>query len=199
MPVETFQELEHGSVLVVEEPLGNPHLVVGGYPHEILIESAMMDRAETESVRNHRLAFLLEISRDVSGVEEPRFSEPTDRAKIRIRDEHAATKACLVEANACLAHCVSSLDDVFDENCFGLVDRPCHAAGRYKHATPHDVVVDDIHRIDRLVPTGTGRYEVDERSLRLPSCSKCTVVRLIDGASAICIEETLWNDLVVVR
>jgi hypothetical protein len=49
------------------------HRVVRRDPDEILVECAVVDRAEGEAVRHERLALLLGVGSDVGGIEQPRL------------------------------------------------------------------------------------------------------------------------------
>ena len=46
--VRLLEQVEHGSVLVLEQPRRDAYLAVGRDPDEILVEGAMMDGAEAE-------------------------------------------------------------------------------------------------------------------------------------------------------
>ncbi len=49
--VTLLQQIEHGSILLVEQKASEVHLIVGRHTDEILIERTVMDGAETEPVR----------------------------------------------------------------------------------------------------------------------------------------------------
>ena len=72
--VGALENLEHRPVLVFEQALSYPHLVIRGDADEVLIEGPMVDRAEAEPVAHHRLAPFVSVADDVRRVEEPASS-----------------------------------------------------------------------------------------------------------------------------
>ncbi len=68
--MRVLEEGEHRAVLLLEEAVGDVHAVVGTDPDEILIEGAVMDTAEAQTVADRGLA-TLGIRRDVGRIEQP--------------------------------------------------------------------------------------------------------------------------------
>ena len=64
------QQIEHWPVVVVEQAPRYVHYVVGGYTNEILVERAVVDRAQTQAVANGRCAAELSVADDVRGVQQ---------------------------------------------------------------------------------------------------------------------------------
>ena len=56
--MRVLEEGEHRAVLLLEEAVGDVHAVVGTDPDEILIEGAVMDTAEAQTVADRGLATL---------------------------------------------------------------------------------------------------------------------------------------------
>ena len=59
--VEALQEIEHRAVLVTEQPRGDEDSVLGRHADEMLIKSAMVDRAQAEAVRHGWVASLRDV------------------------------------------------------------------------------------------------------------------------------------------
>lgn len=91
---------------------------------EVLVEGAMVDRAEGEAVADDRLARLLGVGDDVRRIEEPNLPEPADRAAVSVRGEHDAAELRLVDALPDLANDVAPLDLVGDVDGLALLVRP---------------------------------------------------------------------------
>ena len=68
--MKALEDIEHGTVLVLEESAGYPDFVVRRDPDEILIERAVMDRAKTQSICHCCGAGRVRIAQDVSGVKQ---------------------------------------------------------------------------------------------------------------------------------
>ena len=189
--VRALEELEHRAVLLVEQSRVDAHLVVGRDADEVLVERAVVDRAEAEPVGHRRLAGELRVGDDVGRVEEPGLLEPADRALVRVRREHAGAEAGLVEAHACLADGVAPFDRVVGKEGLALVVWPDHAAGCERDIRVRQDRPGDEDRPLGPVPAGPGADEVDERRLQLERRAERAVVGLVDVPGAVGVEEAV--------
>jgi hypothetical protein len=64
-----LKDVEHRAVFFVAESIRHLHEIVRRNAHEILVECAVMDGAQAQSVADYRLTSLLCISDDVGGVQ----------------------------------------------------------------------------------------------------------------------------------
>ena len=67
--VEALQQVEHGPVLVLEEPPRDRDVVVRSDCNEVLVECAVVNRAETQPVRDGWLSEHIGVTRDVSRIQ----------------------------------------------------------------------------------------------------------------------------------
>jgi hypothetical protein len=130
-PLSTF---EHWTVVVIEQAMGDVDTEVRCDSDEVLVEGAMVDRAQREAIRDHRLAHLLEVADDVRRVEEANLAEPADRATVAVRGQHGAAELRLVDPLLDLPHDVSAFDLVVNVNRLTLVVRAAHLPERQEHA-----------------------------------------------------------------
>ena len=72
-------------------------VVVGRNADEVLVEGAVVDRAEAQTVLYDGLAASLGVADDVRRVEQPHLPERADRAAVVVRGEHESAEAPLVE------------------------------------------------------------------------------------------------------
>jgi hypothetical protein len=89
-----------------------------------VIERAVVDRAQTEPVRNDRRALLLEIADDVRGVEKPQFFETADSALVVVRGEDEAAEASLMHPAPDLTIHIPAFDEVVRWQGLLLIERP---------------------------------------------------------------------------
>jgi hypothetical protein len=105
----------------------------------------------------------------------------------------------LVQTHARLPNRVAPLDRILELDRLRLVDRPAQRARRDEHHLRLRIVRAHEAREDRLVPARPRPDEVDERHLELVRRPQRAVVRLVDVAGAVCVEEAVLDGLVVVR
>jgi hypothetical protein len=173
--VEALQHFQHRTVLVLEEARRDVDTEIRCDPDEVLVEGAMVDRAEAEPIRHDRRARLLRVGDDVRGVEEPHLLQPADRAAVRVRGENGAAELRLVDALLDLTDDVAALDLVGDMDGLALVVRPAHLPECQEHAKLIRLVPLDIGGVDRPVPVGPRADEVHERHVQQVRASKPTV------------------------
>jgi hypothetical protein len=101
--VEGLEEVEHRPVLVLEQSAGDVHGVVGRDPHEVLVERTMVDRAETDTVRDGRESLRFDVGGDVRSVEQPLLLQPADGALTTIRGDNPAAETRLMDSDARLS------------------------------------------------------------------------------------------------
>jgi hypothetical protein len=174
------------------------HSVVSRDTDQVLIEGAMVDRAETQPVANQRLTALLGVTHDVRCLEEPTLPESTNRAKTAISDEDSSAETCLVEANARLPYGIATLKGILDWNRLWLVERANHPAGRYQYTPSGRIVMDDKTGVERLVPARPGCDEIDDRHAKRLRGAKGSIVWLIYRACAVGVQETVFDLFVAV-
>jgi len=127
--LKALQDVEHWPVLIVEQPLGDVHLVVRRNTNQIVIEGAVMNRTQAEPVRDLGSAGRIEIAHDVGCVEESDLLESADRALVTVGGNHKPAEAPLVEADLHFPRGVLSLERIVDNGWLVIVDRSDHAAG----------------------------------------------------------------------
>jgi hypothetical protein len=66
--VKLLEELKHRTVLVVEQSARDAHFIVGRDTDEIVIESPVVDRAETQTVAYRRLTLHFQVADDMRSV-----------------------------------------------------------------------------------------------------------------------------------
>ena len=98
-------------------------------PTRVLVERAVVDRAQADTVGDDGFAMQLEVADDVRGVEQTRFLQSADRAQIPVRGDDAAAEACLVYADPRLAEGVLTFQGILDDDRFLLVERADHPPG----------------------------------------------------------------------
>lgn len=158
--MEALEELQHRAVVLLEQTGRDADVVVGVDPDEILIEGAVMDRAQADAVAHDGVAVFLEIANDVSGVEQPKLLEPADRALVAVGRQNLTAKAPLMDPDVRLADDVSPLDRVGDPRRLSVVERAAHRAGLDENTEGCGIVGDDG---SRAPPNLAGRAR--ERSL----------------------------------
>jgi hypothetical protein len=67
--MESLEDFEHRPVVLVHESARHVNLVVGGDAHEILVEGAVVNRAQADSVGHDCLTALIDVPDDVRRVE----------------------------------------------------------------------------------------------------------------------------------
>src|SRR5688572_22359414 len=149
--MEALEQLQHWAVIVFEKVRRHPHAAVGCDPDEMLIESAMVDRAKAEAVVHGRFTARLHISDDVRRVEQRYLLETTDRTLVAIRRQHSPPEATLMHADPHVAIDVASLERIVDDDRFRLVEVTAHLPLLDEHRTAGRIVVRDEARKDRLV------------------------------------------------
>ena len=105
------------------------HLVVGRHADQVVVERAVVDRAETQAVAHLGLAVHLEIADDVRRVEQAALLQPTDRAALAVGRHDPAAEPSLVDAHARLPEHVPPLDRVVHDDRLPFVQRPDHLSG----------------------------------------------------------------------
>ncbi len=83
-----LQQLEHRSIVFVEQSLGHLNFVLRGDADQVLVIGAVMDRTEAQAVVDRRLATVVSVTDDVRGIEEPDLLEPADRTLVPSREAH---------------------------------------------------------------------------------------------------------------
>jgi hypothetical protein len=92
--VESFEQIEHRPVVLLEQPPADLHLVVRRHTHEVLIEGAVVDAAEAEAVPGGGLATRVRVPDDVRCIQKSSLLETADRAALPIcRDDDRAKPA----------------------------------------------------------------------------------------------------------
>lgn len=96
--MKPLEDVEHRAVFIVEESARyvNPKPRVDA--DEILIEGAMVDGAEAETVAHEWLAERIGVADDVRGIEKPYLAEPADSAPIAVGRQDRTPELRLVDA-----------------------------------------------------------------------------------------------------
>ena len=84
--IQLRQGLEHGAVVLPEQPLGYMQPIVRVDADQMRIEGCVMDLRQRETVWHHRLAeSLVRVRDDVGCVQKDRFRQSRQRASARYR------------------------------------------------------------------------------------------------------------------
>ncbi len=67
--MERLEQVKHRAVVFVEQATRYVYFVIWSDADKILIESAVMDRAKAESIRNVWIALFIQVGHDVGCVE----------------------------------------------------------------------------------------------------------------------------------
>jgi hypothetical protein len=73
--VKLLQQRQHRPILVIEQAARYVHVVIGIDTDDVVVEGAMMNRAQTDAVGDQRLPVLFSIRCDVNRVEQPQLLE----------------------------------------------------------------------------------------------------------------------------
>lgn len=155
------------SILLLENVWPYLHHIVRSDTHEIPVERAMVQLAESKPVRDNRFTTLFIVGNDVSRVEQFFMSETAERALVPVGSQDAFPEGPLVKA---LAH---STGDILASYCItafvhcqrtysgqACVSRIVHCN---RKCQPARIVSNDKYRPGRNVPPGHDSMEVDER------------------------------------
>jgi len=104
----------------------------------------------------------------------------------------------LVKANPRLADGIATVDGIFERRRSRLVHWTDERPRSDNHGSCHRIVRPDVAREDGLVPARACPDEIDNWDLKLVGTAKSAIVRLIDVARAVGVDEPVLNDLVVV-
>ena len=74
LAVEALEHIEHRSVVIFEQPTGYVHVVVGRDADKMIVERAVMDRAQAKPVRDNSVAHVLEVGEDVGCIQQSLLS-----------------------------------------------------------------------------------------------------------------------------
>jgi len=85
-------------------------VVVGRDAYEVLVEGAVVDRAQAQPVGDDGLPGRIGVPENVRRVEQACLLEPADCTLVAVRGEHPSTEAGLVKAHARLPNGVAALD-----------------------------------------------------------------------------------------
>jgi hypothetical protein len=77
-------KLEHGPVVVIEQPARHMNLTLRRDADQILVEGTVVDRAQAQPVADERLALLVDVTDDVRGIEQSGLSEGADGAAVAV-------------------------------------------------------------------------------------------------------------------
>ena len=113
--------------------------------------------------------------------------------------EDSTSEVSLVESGAYLPYGISALDGILDVDRFLLVGRPDEGSGGDQDTARDPVVADHEGREYGPVPAGARPVEVHKRNAKVVSGPQRTVVRLVDVAGAVVVEEAVGGLFVVVR
>ena len=158
--MEALEEVEHRTVLVLKQPPRDVNDVIGRDADEVLVERAVVDSAQAQSVLDRRLAGFFDVADDVRGIEQAQLLEAADRALVGVCGDDAPAKARLVDSHLRLPHDVAAWRD------------HDHPSGR--------VVRRDEYGENRPVSAGPRREEVHERNLELVRRAESPVIGLVD-------------------
>src|SRR6267142_5477201 len=131
--MELLEEIEHRAVLLIQQPGRHANGAIRRYAYEVLIERAVMNRAQTETVRDRGCPLSQGVTRDMRRVEERDLSQPADRAAISVRRKHNRPKPALMQAYSDFARGIAPGHLVQDRCRLALVDRADHRAWRDHH------------------------------------------------------------------
>src|SRR5438034_1282684 len=90
--------LKHRPVDFLQHGEAHGDLEVRGDADEVAVEGSMVELAEREAIRNHRLSKGMAIREDVGGFQQFVMAEPADGAALLVGAEHSLAKAPLVQA-----------------------------------------------------------------------------------------------------
>ena len=102
--------LEHGAVLVVQEPGRELDRQVGADTEQVRVERAVVDGAERQSVGDLRHAALVAVGDDVRCLQQAGLVKAADRAALPLGRQHDPAELLLVQALADGAHDVAAVD-----------------------------------------------------------------------------------------
>ena len=88
----------------------------------------MVDRAETDAIRDGRESLRIDIGGDVGSVEQPLLLQPADGALTSIRRDDPAAKTRLMDSDARLSHDVAALERILDQLRLPFVEWTSHSA-----------------------------------------------------------------------
>src|SRR4051794_26137397 len=159
--MESLKHVKHRTVFVLAQAAGDVDDVIRRDADEILVERAVVDRAEAQAVGHRRLTALLDVAHYVRGVEQAKLLQAADRALTRVRGDDAATEARLVEPDSRLADGVAALDRVVEAHGLWLVHRAAGLARCDRDHARGGIVSAHEDREHRLVPTRARPDEVD--------------------------------------
>src|SRR5205085_2434259 len=114
--VKLLQEIEHWSVLVIQQSMRHANDIVRRNPNEVLVERTVVNRAETQTVRDRGGPLGQRVTHDVRRVEECHLPQPADRTSVFVRRENDRPKATLMQANSHLARGVAASHLVQNRN-----------------------------------------------------------------------------------
>ena len=160
----------------------------------------MVELAEREAIRNHRLSKGMAIREDVGGFQQFVMAEPADGAALLVGAEHTLAKAPLVQALT--DHRGHVLPPRGQRR--RIVELPGGRRSdlvidRHDKAQGFGMVLDDEHWPRGFVEALDDAVEIDERSLPLHGRSQAHVVAMIRIGAAIAItEEPAVDEPVVV-
>lgn len=83
-PPGFFQHVQHGTIVFLDQPPGEVHLIVGRHSDEILIVRSVMDAAEAQPVRDRRESLRIDVLDDVRSIEKPKLSKAADSAAVAV-------------------------------------------------------------------------------------------------------------------
>ncbi len=161
--MKALEQFQHGTVLVVEQSPRYVDTEVGIDADEVLVEGAVVDRAETEPVADDGVAGLLGVGDDVGCVEQADLLQPADGAAVAVGGQHRTAELRLVDPLLDLSDDVTALDLVGDVHGLTFVVGAAHLPEREQHAELAGQILLHERRVDGAVPVRTRTDEVDDR------------------------------------
>jgi len=165
---------------------------------EILVERAVVDGAETETVADDGLTGLLGVGDDVRCVEQPHLAEPAYGAAVSVRGKHGATELRLMNALLDLPDDVAPFDFVGNVDGLALVVRPAHLPEVQQDAELGGLVSLDVSGVDRPVPVRPRADEVDDRHVEQVRAAEPVVEVVLGILALIAVKDAVGRLLVLV-
>jgi len=152
---------EHGAVMFVEEMPGHVNGEIWADTEQIGVVGGVMDLAESETVRNHRVSHGLTIRDDMGRIEQTSMVETADGTALAIGHEYPGPEDGLMK---------SALGQLFDIGLLGVaeccqIEVSLTLVHRHGELVVSRVFLDQPHRILGDIDTLIHTHEVSQRKL----------------------------------